>query len=125
MVDPKQVIDESRPMLEEFLAKLGIYKAGQPMADEVLRDAFSDWIASHDIRRDEYYYLVAYVGSYIGEYLIEARAAEYRVDGQRIMIRVPVDASQGGYREFEPYAVAAGIVSEGKSLKESLALLCE
>jgi hypothetical protein len=45
MTDPQQVIDESRPMLEEFLSDVGIYQPGQPIADPQLLERFSNWLA--------------------------------------------------------------------------------
>jgi hypothetical protein len=124
MVDPQQVIDESRPMLEEFLGDVGIFQPGQPIADVQLRDRFSDWLDAQVIGEEDFSYVAARVAAFICEYLIEGHSAVRSIAGQRILLRLPIDASQGVHRDFEPYAVAAGLVRERQSLKEFLDVLC-
>jgi hypothetical protein len=124
MVDPQQVIDESRPMLEEFLNDVGIYHPGQPIADEQLRDRFSDWINEQQVREDDFWYLASHVAAFICEYLIDGHSATRFIEGGHILLRLPIDASQGVYRDFDPYAVAASLVREKRSLKEFLDILC-
>lgn len=65
MVDPQQVIAESRPMLEEFLGDVGIHHPGHPIADVQLRDRFSDWIDAQEMREEDFWYLVARVAAFI------------------------------------------------------------
>jgi hypothetical protein len=125
MVDPQQVIDESRPMLEEFLGDLGIYQAGQPIADAQLRDRFSDWLDAQEIGEADFWYVMARVGAFICEYLIEGHAAVRYIEGRYILLRLPIDASQGVYRDLEPYAVALNLVRERQNLKEFLQVLCD
>jgi hypothetical protein len=124
MADPQQVIAESRPMLEEFLGDVGIYHPGQPIADVQLRDRFSDWIDEQEIREEDFCYLVSRVAAFICEYLIDGHAATRYIEGKHILLRLPVDASQGVYRDFDPYAVAVSLVREKRSLKEFLDILC-
>lgn len=124
MADLQQVIEESRPMLEEFLSALGIYRPGQSIADARLRDQFSDWLDVQEIGRDDYSYVIARVAAFICEYLIEGYSAIRFIEGNRILLRLPIDTSQGVYRDFDPYSVAAGLVRERKSLKEFLRVLC-
>lgn len=123
-VDPQQVIDESRPMLEEFLSDVGIYHPGQPISDVQLRDRFSDWINEQEIREEDICYLVSRVAAFICEYLIDGHSAMRFIEGRHILLRLPIDASQGVYRDFDPYAVAVGLVRERRSLKEFLDILC-
>ncbi len=124
MIDPQQVIDESRPMLEEFLSDVGIYHPGQPICDIQLRDRFSDWIDAQEIREDDFWYLVSRIAAFICEYLIEGHAAIRFIEGRCILLRLPIDAEQGVYRDLEPYAVAVSLVRERQSLKEFLEVLC-
>jgi hypothetical protein len=124
MANPQRVIDESRPMLEEFLRNVGIYRPGQPIADLQLRDRFSDWIDAQEIREENFWYLVARVAAFISEYLIEGHAAIRYIQGMHILLRLPIDESQGVYREFDPHAVAVGLVRDRKSLKVFLGALC-
>jgi hypothetical protein len=124
MADPQQVIAESRPMLEEFLSDVGICRPGQPIADVRLRDQFSDWIDAQEIGEDDLWYLVARVAAFICEYLIEGHSAIRFIDGKHILLRMPIDAAQGVYRDFDPYAVAVGVVRDRHSLKEFLHVLC-
>jgi len=124
MADPQQVIDESRPMLEEFLGDVGIYHPGQPIADGHLRDRFSDWIHGQEIREEDFWYLVARVGAFICEYLIEGHAAIRYMEGKHILLHLPIDAARGVYRDFDPYAVAVSVVRKRHSLKEFLEALC-
>lgn len=123
MSDPQQVIDESRPMLEEFLRDVGIYQPGRPIADVRLRDQFSDWIDAQEIREEDFWYVVARVAAFICEYLIEANVAVRFIEGKYVLLRLPIDASQGVYRDFDPYAVAVSLVRERQSLKEFLCAL--
>lgn len=124
MVDPQQVIYESRPMLEEFLTDVGIYHPGQPIADVHLRDRFSDWIDQQETREEDFWYLVSAVAAFICEYLIDGHAAIRYIEGGHILLRLPTDASQGVYHEFDPYAVAVSLVRERQNLKEFLDILC-
>lgn len=125
MVDPQQVIDESRPMLEWFLHAVGIYQHGQPIADLRLRDQFSDWLDAQDIREEDTSYIVVRVAAFICEYLIEGHSAVRFLEDNRILLRQPIEPGQGLYRDFDPYAVAADMVREKQNLKEYLQLLCE
>jgi hypothetical protein len=111
-------------MLEEFLGDVGIYRPGQPIADVQLRDRFSDWIDAQEIGEEDFWYLVSRVGAFICEYLIEGHAALRYIEGKHILLRLPIDVSQGLYRDFDPYAVAVGLVRERQSLKDFLDILC-
>jgi hypothetical protein len=124
MVDPQQVIDEPRPMLEEFLGDIGIYHPGQPIADVQLRDRFSDWLDAQEIREEDSWYVVARVAAFICEYLIEGRAAMRYIESKHILLRLPIDAPRGVYRDFDPYAIAVNLVRERRSLKGFLDAIC-
>ncbi len=111
-------------MLEEFLRAVGIYHSGQPIADVHLRDRFSDWIDEQVVREEDYWYLVPRVAAFICEYLIDGHAATRFIEGRRILVRIPIDATQGVYRDFDPYALTVSLVREKRSLKDLLAVLC-
>ena len=123
MADPQQVIDESRPMLEEFLSDVGIYQPGQRIADPQLLERFSNWLAVQNVPEDAFFYLVARVNAFIQEYMIEGHSCFRRIDGNRILLCQPIDAAQGVFREFDTIPVAAGIVRDRSSLKEFLGVL--
>jgi hypothetical protein len=124
MSDPQQVINESRPMLEWFLEQVGIYRRGHPIADVRLRDSFSDWLDAQQIREEQFAYVASRVAAFICEYLIEGHTAVRFIEGNHILLSLPIDASQGVYRAFDPYAVAVDLVQNRKSLKEFLDFLC-
>jgi hypothetical protein len=69
-------------------------------------------------------YLASRVAAFICEYLIEGHAAIRYVEGRHILLRIPIDASQGVYRDFDPYAVGVSLVRDKGSLKEFLDILC-
>jgi hypothetical protein len=124
MADAQQVIDESRPMLEEFLSDVGIYQPGDRIADPQLLERFSSWLAVQDVPEDAFFYLVARVNAFIQEYMIEGHSCFRRIDGNRILLCQPIDAAQGVFREFDTVPVAVDIVRDRSSLKEFLDVLC-
>jgi hypothetical protein len=123
MTDPQQVIDESRPMLEGFLAEVGIYQPGQRIADPQLLERISNWLAAQNVPEDAFLYLVVRVNAFIQEYTIEGHSCSRRIEGNRILLCQPIDAAQGVFREFDTIPVAAGIVQGRSSLKEFLDVL--
>src|SRR5215831_12756148 len=125
MTDPHVAIAESRPMLEEFLGDIGIFQPGQAICDSHLRDQFSDWVGAQMVREEDVFYLSVRVAAFICEYLIEGHSAERRVEEQRILLRLPIDASKGVYRELDPYVLSVGLVREKGSLAQFLKVLCD
>jgi hypothetical protein len=115
-MDLQQVIDESRPMLEEFLSDIGIYRGGHRIADPQLLDAFSDWVAAQTIGEDDFFYLVSRVGAFISEYVIEGNSGVRYIRGNRIMLRFPI--GDGVFEEIDPYEVAAVVIRAPGGLKE-------
>lgn len=125
MVDLQQLVRESREELEKFLVRMGLHQPGQPIANDELRDRFSDWLATNKFADEDLPLLVAYVGAFIGEYLIEGYAAAWQIQGRRLAIRLSVDPTTGIAREFEPFDVAVGVVRDKASLKDFLATLVQ
>jgi hypothetical protein len=123
MYDLQQIIDESRPMLEEFLVDAGIYRRGDPIADPQLLERFSNWLSRQHVPDDAFFWLAARVNAFIQEYMIEGHSAFRRIDGNQILLVQPIDAAHGVYREFDTIPVAAGIVRDRSSLKEFLDML--
>jgi hypothetical protein len=64
------------------------------------------------------FYLASRVGAFVCEYLVETRSAIVAVEGNRILLRVPVGS--GILREFDPYAAALAIVDRPERLGEIL-----
>lgn len=116
-VDPKKVIDESRPMLEEFLRDIGLYCEG-PLDFGRLLEPFSRWVDSQEVTEADRIYLATRLAAFICEYLIATRSGTRVIEGGRILMRIPIE--QGMLRELDPYAVALGIVSTRNSLKAFL-----
>lgn len=123
MTNPQQVIDESRPKLEEFLSALGIYRLGDPIADPQLLERFNGWLAVQEMPDDWFFSLVAFVAAFIQEYMIEGHSCSRRIDGNRILLCQPIDAARGVFREFDTTPIAVGIVRDRSSLKEFLEVL--
>jgi len=119
-MDPQQVINESRPMLEQFFADIGISEAGGGVANARLLGLFSDWIDAQEIAENDVGYVVARVGAFVCEYLIDQHSAVRFIDGETIKLRLPIDASKGVFREFDPYAIALQLVRGRQSLKKFL-----
>jgi hypothetical protein len=124
MMDLHKVIEESRPMLEEFLSVVGIYREGDQIADSRLLGRFSDWLTTVEVGEDDVWFLVARIAVFICEYAIDLNGATRHIEGKRILLRLAVDKSQGVYRDFDPYEAAVGIVRERKSLKDFVSAIC-
>jgi hypothetical protein len=120
--DPQRVIDESRPMLEDFLTDIGLHQAGSKLDLIHLLEPFSHWVDAQDIPEESRFYLASRLGAFICVYLIEACSGERVIEGDRILMRLPVQP--GVWREFEPYAVAAGMATDRKKRNLSLSEFC-
>jgi hypothetical protein len=125
MTDPRAIIAESRPMLEEFLGDIGILQPGQRICGVHLLRQFSDWVRAQEITENDVPYLAARVAAFICEYLIDGHSAERRIDGQRILLRLPIDTAKGVYKEFDPYAAAFRLVRDKGDLAQFVILLCD
>jgi hypothetical protein len=123
---PAKIIDESRPMLEEFLSDLGIHQPGQSLAEPRLLRDFSSWIDAQNVREDEddSWYLAVRIASFISEYLIAGHGGVQYIEGKRVMVRFPVDTSRGVWRAFDPYEAAVSLVCKRRSLRKFLEDLC-
>jgi hypothetical protein len=122
MADLQRVVDEARPMLEEFLCDIGLHRADTPLNLTQLLEPFSSWVDAQDVTEEDRFYLAARLAAFICEYLVEVRSAERVIEGGRILLRVPIQ--EGVLREFDPYAVAIGMTTNRDSLKEYLDILC-
>lgn len=122
MTDLQQVIDESRPMLEEFLSDVGLHRMGDPLDLRQLLEPFSRWVDAQELTEDDRFYLASRLAAFLCEYLIDAGAGQRVIAGNRILMRVPTP--EGVLREFDPYAVAMGMVTNRNSLQEFLDALC-
>ena len=112
----QQVIDESRPMLEEFLTMIGLHKSGSPLNLEILLDPFCRWVDSQEVPEDKRFYLASRLGAFICEYLIDHCSGQRIIEDERIIMRIP--NHDGTFRDFDPYSVAIGMAKEKSSLKE-------
>jgi len=81
MSEPNQVINESRPMLEEFLSDIGLHRAGAPLDLPRLLGPFSLWVDEQEVKEEDRFYLAARLAAFICEYLIDVRSAQRIVDG--------------------------------------------
>jgi hypothetical protein len=121
-MDAQRVIDESLPMLEEFLCDIGLHRAGQPLDFPNLLEPFSRWLDAQEVTEGDRYYLASRLGAFICEYLIAVCKGQRILVGRYIMMRLPIQ--EGIVREFDPYAVAVGMATNRDSLKEFLDTLC-
>jgi hypothetical protein len=119
----QQAIDESMPMLQEFLSQIGLYELGGPLQLSSLLDSFSRWVDIQEIHDDDRFYLASRLTSFICEYLIQVHGALRIIQDDRIMIRVPVNVELGVWHEFDPYAIAMEMMVNRSSLKGFLELL--
>jgi hypothetical protein len=117
MVDPQKVIDEARPMLEEFLRTIGLHCEG-PLDFSRLLEPFSLWVDTQEVTEADRFYLASRLAAFICEYLIAMRLGTRTIKGDRILMRVPIE--EGVVREFDSYAVAVGLTATRTSLKAFL-----
>ena len=110
----QQVIDESRPMLVDVLGNIGLYNSGTPFDLQSLLEPFSHWVETQDVRPEDTAFLAGLIGAFICEFLIEHHSATRLVREGRILLQMPIQ--QGIQREFDPYAVAAGLAQRRGSL---------
>jgi hypothetical protein len=109
-------------MLEEFLTDIGLHQTGERLDLPQLLGGFSAWLDAQEVGEDDQFYLASRIGAFICEFLIDAHEGQRLVNGGRIVMRMPI--ADGVAREFNPYAVAIGMVRNRNSLKEYLDVLC-
>ena len=117
-MNPQQVIDDSRPMLEEVLPNIGISRAEDPLNLQATLEPFSHWIETQEVAAADVAFLAALIGAFICEFLIEHHDAARTVRDNRIFLQIPF--VQGIVREIDPYAVAFGIAQSRSSLSSFL-----
>jgi hypothetical protein len=115
MADLQRIIDEAKPMLEEFLSDIALHRVGSPLDFPRLLKPLSRWVDAQEITEDDRFYLASRIGAFICEYLIAVRAGRRVIEGGRILMRVPL--RDGLMREFDPYAVAVGMIANRSSLQ--------
>lgn len=121
-MNPQTVIDESRPMLTEFLCDVGLHRDGDELDLARVRDPLSAWIEQQTITDDDRFYLASRLGAFICEYLIDCHDADRAIVAGRIVMRMRVKDSVA--REFEPYPIAIAIADKEMTLTQFLAELC-
>ena len=121
-MDAQRVIDESRPMLEEFLSDIGLHRPGSPLDLRRLLEPFSRWVDAQEVTEDDRFYLAARLAAFICEYLVDVRSGQYVIVDGRVFMRVPIQ--EGVMREFDPYAAAFDMATNRSSLKRFLEILC-
>jgi hypothetical protein len=122
MADLGRVVDEARPMLEEFLRDIGLHREGTLLDLSRLMEPFNRWVDAQEITEEDRFYLASRLAAFICEYLIDVHSGQRVIAGGRILMRVSVQ--EGIMREFDPYAVAVGMATNRNSLKAFLDTLC-
>jgi hypothetical protein len=117
-MNPQQVIDESLPMLDDILCRIGLHRQGDVLDFKYLLDPFSKWLSQQDVQPNDVSFLVSVVAAFICEYLIKHGSAERHIVGRYIRLQLPMQT--GISREVDPYAVALGIVKERGDLNDFL-----
>lgn len=121
-MNPQAVIDESRPMLTEFLCDVGLHRHGNDLDLAQVRDSFSAWIDQQTVTDDDRFYLASRIGAFICEYLIDCHDAERTIVANRIVMRLHIEDTVA--REFEPYPIAIAIADKNQTLAQFLAGIC-
>lgn len=121
-MNPQAVIDESRPMLTEFLCIIGLHSETDALDLSKLLGEFSNWIEIQTVEEEDRFFLASRVGAFICEYMIDSGLAERMIVDNRIVLRMPIDDQV--FREFDPYPVALGIVDKKSTLQQFLDALC-
>jgi hypothetical protein len=62
MADVQRVIEEARPMLEDFLIDIGLHSAGTPLDVARLLEAFSSWLDKQEIGEQDHVFLASRSG---------------------------------------------------------------
>jgi hypothetical protein len=115
-MNPQAVIDESRPMLREFLCDIGLIRETESLELSRILGAFSTWIEYQTVQDEDRFYLASRIGAFICEYMIDAGLAERLIVDNRIVLRLPITAKV--QREFDPYPVALAIADKQATLQQ-------
>jgi hypothetical protein len=121
-MNPQAVIDESRPMLAEFLRDIGLCRETDSLELSRLLGPFSTWIAFQTVQDEDRFYLASRIGAFICEYMIDSGLALRLIVDNRIVLRMPI--ADQVVREFDPYPVALGIADKTTTLQQFLDALC-
>lgn len=114
----QQVIDKTRPMLEDILGLIGLHSAGHPLDLRALLDPFSQWVERQNVRDEDVAFLTGLIGAFISEYLIEHHSARRIIRDEHIYLQLPIQVEDGVWREFEPYKVACDLAQSRGSLEQ-------
>ena len=117
-MNPQTVIDESRPMLTEFLQDVGLHREGDDLDLAAMLEPFSRWVAEQTVEEEDRFYLASRLGAFICEVLIDNHSAERQIEGKHILIRI--SNADSFVRCFDPYAVALGIADGQGTLADFL-----
>ncbi len=121
-MNPQTVIDESRPMLREFLCNIGLCRETDSLELSRLLGPFSTWIESQTVQEEDRFYLASRIGAFICEYMIDTGHALRTIVDNRIVLRMTI--ADQVLREFDPYPVALGIADKKTTLQQFLDALC-
>lgn len=110
-MNPENIINETRPMLEELLPQIGISQVDTPVNLESSLASFSHWISEQEISPEDMSFTASLIGAYIIEYLKEYKRGRVTVDGGVVKIVLAIDESLGVYKDFDPYKIAYAIAS--------------
>lgn len=99
-----------RPMLEEFLATIGLHVAGKPIDFRRVLEPFSRWLDDQVVSEEDRFYLASRLAAFICLYLVEVASGKVGVESGRITLRVPLQKDI--VRAFDPYGVAFGMAQE-------------
>jgi hypothetical protein len=121
MVDLQATIDETKPLITEFLLDAKIIEKAEAAFMPGTMVRFSDWFTSQVIEDKLMYYCIARIAAYIGNYQIENNQGQWVIRDNKIYIRSAVDYKQGVYREYCPYELAMAVVNKNITIKQILA----
>lgn len=116
-MDYQRLIDESRPMLDDILGRIGIHRTGEPLDLDRLREPLSQWLQKLTIGEKDFFNLVSLVGAFISEYLIE-KGAVRSIENEHIVLSLW--DSEDAVKQFDPYAAAISLLKSKASLNAFL-----
>jgi len=99
----EQVVAEEVPMLEDVLANIGLHRPGQQLDLRAIASPLEAWLQQQSITVEDRPFVASLVAAFVSQYLIAHGDAERLIAGNRIILRLPIQA--GVSREIEPYAL--------------------
>ncbi|SFE99033.1 hypothetical protein [Paracidovorax wautersii] len=113
-MDANELLEKTAPMLDDVLGRIGLHQTGTPLNPAVIVPQLDGWLKAQAIPEEDVGFLVMIVGGFIVQYLVQVVGADALVVEARPAVRLSI--IPGVAREFDPYAVAAGLIRGNREL---------